>query len=193
MHARHILVETQEEAQDILNRLQEGADFAVLAAELSTDESNKDQGGDLGWFGRGRMVPEFERAAFEGEIGLYPTSIETEFGFHVLEILAREHRPFDPEAEMIDAGWYGKPDLGERFGPLFAEILFDSEIGLLPDPVPTQFGIAVVELLDHAVRELDEDEQEARRTRAFEQRLAEIREEADIQDRWEESMVPPNL
>jgi hypothetical protein len=48
-------------------------------------------------------------------------------------------------------------------------------------------------LLDHAVRELDEDEQEARRARAFEQRLGEIREEADIQDMWQESMVPSNL
>jgi parvulin-like peptidyl-prolyl isomerase len=187
------LVETQEQAEDLLKQLQEGADFSALAAEFSTDESNKDQGGDLGWFGRGQMVPEFEQAAFEGEIGLYPTPIETQFGLHVLEVLAREERPYDPEKEMIDAGWYGKPDLAERFGSLFAEILFESEIGLLPDPVPTQFSIAVVELLERATRELDETEREARKRSAFEQRLGEIREEADIQDNWQESMVPSNL
>jgi parvulin-like peptidyl-prolyl isomerase len=193
VQARHILVETTEEAQDILDQLRAGADFAALAAEFSIDEGNKEQGGDLGWFSRGQMVPEFEQAAFGGEIGLYPTPVETQFGHHVLEVLAREDRPYDPETEMIDAGWYGKPDLAERFGPLFAEILFESEIGLLPETVPTQFGIAVVELLERAVRELDETEQESRRARAFQARLDEIRKEADIQDNWQETMIPRNL
>ena len=193
VHARHILVDTPEEADLVLQRLQQGEDFSALAAELSTDESNRDQGGDLDWFGRGQMVPEFEQAAFEGEIGLYPTPVETQFGHHVIEILEREDRPFDADQELIDAGWYGKPDLAERFGPLFAEMLFNSEIGLLPNPVPTEFGVAVVELLEHAVQELDEDDQDTRRAQLFQDRLDEIREEADIQDSWDASMVPSDL
>jgi parvulin-like peptidyl-prolyl isomerase len=193
VQARHILVDSAEEANTILQRLNEGEDFGALAAELSKDESNKDQAGDLGWFGRGQMVPEFEKAAFEGEIGLYPTPVETQFGHHVIEILAREERPFDPDEELIDAGWSGKTDLVARFGPLFAEILFNSEPGLLPDPIPTEFGTIVVELVEHAVRELDEDAQDARRAQLFQNRLDEIREEADIQDSWDTSMVPRGL
>lgn len=193
VHARHILVDTEEAALDILKRLEDGEDFAALAAELSTDESNKDQGGDLGWFGRGQMVPEFEQAAFEGEIGVYPTPVQTQFGFHVLEILAREDRAYTAEEAMTDAGWYGKSELAERFGGVFAEMLFNSEIGLLPDPAPTEFGVAIVEILERDVRPLDETDQETLRQNLFEQALQELRDQADIEDRWDSSMVPPIL
>jgi parvulin-like peptidyl-prolyl isomerase len=111
----------------------------------------------------------------------------------VLEILAREERPYTAEEAMTDAGWYGKLELSERFGAVFAETLFNSQVGLLPDPVPTEFGVAIVELLERAERQLDEMDQEAKRQALFEQRLQELRDQADVEDKWDLSMVPPSL
>ncbi|WP_046244373.1 peptidylprolyl isomerase [Hymenobacter terrenus] len=75
-------------AQDILNKIKGGADFAALARQFGTD-GTKDQGGDLGWFGQGRMVPEFEKAVFGAKApGLLPNVVETSFGYHVIKITA---------------------------------------------------------------------------------------------------------
>lgn len=83
--ASHILVEDKATAEDIIKQLDEGADFAELAAEHSTDTSNAQNGGSLGSFGKGAMVAPFEEAAFALESGEYSkTPVESEFGFHVI-------------------------------------------------------------------------------------------------------------
>lgn len=86
IRARHILLETKEEADDIHAQLMDGADFEELAKEHSTDEGSAVQGGDLGLFGRGRMVAPFEEAAFSMEVDEISEPVESEFGFHIIKV-----------------------------------------------------------------------------------------------------------
>ncbi|GAK70011.1 peptidylprolyl isomerase [Agrobacterium rubi] len=100
--AAHILVATEEEAKDVIKQLDGGKDFAALAKEKSTD-SNKDDGGDLGWFGKGRMVPEFEEAAFKLEKGAYTKEpVKSQFGFHVIKLEDKRVAP-PPAYEQVEA------------------------------------------------------------------------------------------
>lgn len=84
--ASHILVETEDEAKAVIAQLNDGADFAALAKEKSTGPSGPN-GGELGSFGRGQMVPAFETAAFSMPAGSYSeTPVQTQFGWHVIKV-----------------------------------------------------------------------------------------------------------
>ncbi|MEM8601867.1 MAG: peptidylprolyl isomerase, partial [Bacteroidota bacterium] len=89
VRARHILVEDEATAQNLLGQLEQGVAFEALAAQHSTDTSNKDQGGDLGWFGEGRMVPEFQAASFAAPVGEVVGPVQTQFGYHLIRVDAR--------------------------------------------------------------------------------------------------------
>lgn len=85
IRASHILVERFADAQQIIDRLKKGEDFAKLAGEKSIDGSKR-RGGDLGIFGRGMMVKEFERAAFALQVGQFTQEpVKSEFGFHIIK------------------------------------------------------------------------------------------------------------
>ncbi len=82
--AKHILVEHSHEADDILRKLSEGADFSEMAQKFSKCPSGQ-QGGDLGEFGKGRMVPSFEEAAFALEVDQVSQPVQTQFGYHLIQ------------------------------------------------------------------------------------------------------------
>jgi parvulin-like peptidyl-prolyl isomerase len=112
VHARHILVATEEEALAAIERLNAGEDFAALATELSTDTASGAEGGDLGWFGRGQMVAAFEDVAFSLEPGQRSDPVASEFGYHIIEVLERDDaRALEGDAltafqsEQLEA-WY---------------------------------------------------------------------------------------
>jgi len=102
--ARHILVETEAEAKEIIGLLQAGGDFEALARERSTGPSGP-QGGDLGYFGRGQMVAEFQDAAFALEAGQFTDApVKTQFGWHVIKVEDKrmsEPEPLDTVREQL--------------------------------------------------------------------------------------------
>lgn len=85
VQASHILVKTEAEAKKLREELLKGADFASLAKKHSTDPGSGQQGGDLGYFGKGRMVPEFEKAAFALKINEISQPVKTQFGYHLIK------------------------------------------------------------------------------------------------------------
>ena len=97
--ARHILIDTEADAQAVLTDLADGADFAQLAAERSTGPSGPN-GGDLGCFTRGRMVAPFEEASFGAALGQPTDTIETQFGFHVILVYDRQEASFTPREQV---------------------------------------------------------------------------------------------
>ena len=100
--ARHILVADEATAKSVYDQLVAGADFATLAAKYSIDTTSKDKGGDLGWFGKGKMVPDFESAVWTMKIGAINPPVKTTYGYHVIQVLGHEVRPLT-DTEYNDA------------------------------------------------------------------------------------------
>ncbi len=106
VRARHILVKTEKEAQDVIAKLKGGADFEKLAREISTDPSAKTNGGDLEYFTKGQMVAEFSDAAFKLNKGQVSQPVKTQFGWHVIKVEDKRMKPvpkFEDVKEQVQA------------------------------------------------------------------------------------------
>ncbi len=91
--ARHILVETEDEAKQIAADLKKGGDFAAIAKEKSKDPGSKENGGDLGFFTKDQMVPEFAEAAYKLEKGQISDPVKTQFGWHIIRVDDKRTKP----------------------------------------------------------------------------------------------------
>lgn len=100
VHARHILVEDEAKAKDVAARVKKGEDFAKVAAELSKDPGSGKDGGDLGWFTKERMVPEFAEAAFKLQKGQVSDPVKSQFGWHVIKLEDKRTKPL-PKFEEV--------------------------------------------------------------------------------------------
>ena len=106
IHAAHILVEIKEEADNIYQQLKNGADFTQLAKEKSIDPSAKNNGGDLGFFGWGKMVPEFQDVAFKLKTGEISRPVQTQYGWHIIKLIEKrsaEQAPYEEAKKTIQA------------------------------------------------------------------------------------------
>jgi peptidyl-prolyl cis-trans isomerase C len=99
VHARHILVETEEKAKEVLAKLKAGGDFAALAKTESKDPGSAD-GGDLGYFAKEQMVPEFSEAAFKLEKGGLSEPVKSQFGWHIIKLEDKRNKPV-PQFEQV--------------------------------------------------------------------------------------------
>ncbi len=106
VRARHILVETEAQAKELQERVNKGEDFVALAKAHSKDPGSKGEGGDLGYFGKGQMVPVFEETAFSLKPGEVSAPVKSQFGWHIVKLEDRRQRgapPFDAIKERIIA------------------------------------------------------------------------------------------
>ncbi len=105
VRARHILVETEDDAKKVAERIAKGEDFATVAKEASTDPGSGAEGGDLGFFTKEQMVPEFADAAFKLDAGQVSAPVKSQFGWHIIKVEEKRERPipqFDEVRSQIE-------------------------------------------------------------------------------------------
>ncbi|WP_223700805.1 peptidylprolyl isomerase [Sutcliffiella deserti] len=104
IRASHILVEDEETAREVKEKLEAGGDFSEIAKEYSVDTASAENGGDLDWFGAGKMLPEFEEAAYNLEIDQISDPVESMYGFHIIKVTDKEDKqPLEEIREDVEA------------------------------------------------------------------------------------------
>lgn len=132
VEVRHILTETEEEAQQAIDRISSGEDFATVAQEMSQDPGSAESGGELGLVARGSTVEPFEEAAFNAEVGELVGPVESEFGFHVIEVTDRVPGPAFEDVEAEIRAQLQGPQREQAFNTYIQDLLSRIEIDVNP-------------------------------------------------------------
>ncbi|SDY45848.1 foldase protein PrsA [Evansella caseinilytica] len=139
VEARHILVSDEETALELIEKINDGDDFAALAEEYSTDTSSAVNGGELGFFSRGTMMPAFEEAAFSLESGELSDPVETAYGYHIIEVTDRKEFEGDFE-EVKDQLTQALNDRKlSKMGQIQQQLVSEIEVNVVDeqfDPLP---------------------------------------------------------
>jgi foldase protein PrsA len=158
VEASHILVETEEEAQDIIKELNDGADFAELAKEKSTDTGSGEQGGELGFFSTGKMVPEFEEYAFkEDVVGKISEPVQSQFGFHVIKVTDRKEKDLklEDEKDRIREELAAEKSASVDANKIYAELIEKYNVDVKDAKAEQQF-----DAVKEAIKNADESSEE---------------------------------
>lgn len=159
VEASHILVESEEEAQDIIKQLNDGADFAELAKEKSTDTGSGEQGGELGYFSTGTMVPEFEEYAFkEDVVGKVSEPIQSQFGFHVIKVTDRKEKDLklEDEKDRIREELATEKSASVDANKIYAELIEKYNVDVKDAKAEQQF-----DAVKEAIKNADESSEES--------------------------------
>lgn len=133
--AQHILLADKAKADEVYQKLQNGGDFAKLAAANSIDPGSKDSGGDLGCLNKGQTVPEFEAAAFAAEVGETTEPVQSQFGYHIIKVNKKNPAKATPFAEVKDQ--VREQLVSEQLGKKIAKLSKASGLETFPEVLPT--------------------------------------------------------
>ena len=172
VQARHILVDSEEKAKEIADKVAKGGDFAALAKENSKDPGSKDVGGMLGFFGRGQMVPQFEEAAYRLKKGEVSPPIKSQFGYHIIKLEDRRDKKLPTFEEVKDK-------------------ILNSMIQKKAQDVAVDLrGKAKIEYIDPEVKKLAEEQSKAQ---AEQKAAMDAQIKAQIEKMENEGKTPPVL
>lgn len=135
VRASHILLKTREEAEMVRKKIKAGSKFEDLAKRYSIDPGSKDRGGDLGYFQKGMMVPEFDTAAFKLKVGEVSDIVETRFGYHLIKVTGRKEgkkKVFEDVSKELEKRLLTKKRK-DRFDTLVAELKSKAKITINED------------------------------------------------------------
>lgn len=138
LEARHILVADEETANEVKKKLDDGGDFAELAQEYSTDTASAQEGGNLGTFSAGEMIPEFENAAYSMEVGAISDPVQGQSGFHIIELLDKKETEedigtFEENKDEIRRSLASKKIEPQKAMQKMNDLLADTEIDIKID------------------------------------------------------------